>query len=154
MTADPARYDGRGARMAGEFVLTAPVLVGEFVRLEPLEYRHAADLAVAAEEDRSSYRYTWVPTAQEIDDYLAAQLARADTGRLAPYAQVDPATGRAIGATAYWDPRPWPDGTGLSAIEVGFTWLAASAQRTGVNAEAKLLLFSHAFEQWGVARVD
>ena len=41
-----------------------------------------------------------------------------------------------------------------SAVEIGFTWLAASAQRTGINVEAKLLLLGHAFEQWGVARVD
>ena len=27
-------------------------------------------------------------------------------------------------------------------------------QGTGINAEAKLLLFRHAFEEWGVARVD
>jgi len=39
-------------------------------------------------------------------------------------------------------------------IEVGFTWLAAAAQGTGINAEAKLLLFTHAFEVWNVARVD
>jgi RimJ/RimL family protein N-acetyltransferase len=42
----------------------------------------------------------------------------------------------------------------LDAVEVGFTWLARSAQGTGVNAEARLLLFRHAFEEWGVSRVD
>jgi RimJ/RimL family protein N-acetyltransferase len=71
-----------------------------------------------------------------------------------PYAQVSSATGRAVGATAYWDPRLWPDGGALYAVEVGFTWLAASAQGTGLNAEAKLLLFANAFENWGVVRVD
>ncbi|WP_213450346.1 GNAT family N-acetyltransferase [Rhizomonospora bruguierae] len=135
-------------------MLTGPVLEGDLVRLEPLAHGHAADLAVAVEEDRAAYAFTWVPTAAEVGGYIDAQLARAAVGRLAPYAQVSTATGRAIGATAYWDPRPWPDGTGLAAIEVGFTWLAASAQGTGINTEAKLLLFSHAFEQWGVARVD
>jgi RimJ/RimL family protein N-acetyltransferase len=40
------------------------------------------------------------------------------------------------------------------AVEVGGTWLAHSAQRTGINVEAKLLLFTHAFETWGVGRVD
>src|SRR3989442_136733 len=44
--------------------------------------------------------------------------------------------------------------TELCAIEIGFTWLAASAQGAGINPEAKLLLFRHAFEQWGVVRVD
>jgi RimJ/RimL family protein N-acetyltransferase len=32
--------------------------------------------------------------------------------------------------------------------------LAGPAQRTGINAEAKLLLFTHAFESWGVGRLD
>jgi N-acetyltransferase len=39
-------------------------------------------------------------------------------------------------------------------VEIGFTWLAASAQGTGINPEAKLLLFTYAFETLGVSRVD
>lgn len=134
--------------------LTAPVLEGDLVRLEPLGHRHAADLAVAAEEDRTSYRYTWVPTAAEVGEYIDAQLARTSAGTLAPYAQVAKATGRAVGATAYWDPRLWPGRNELYAVEVGFTWLAASAQGTGLNTEAKFLLFAHAFEHWRAVRVD
>ncbi|MFF1624247.1 GNAT family N-acetyltransferase [Streptomyces sp. NPDC058272] len=136
------------------FTLEGPVLEGALVRLEPLDRRHAADLAVAAEEDRGSYEFTWVPRADEVGAYIDAQLARAATGRLAPYAQVSLASGRAVGATSYWEPRFWRTDDRLDAIEVGFTWLARSAQGTGVNAEAKLLLFQHAFEEWGVARVD
>jgi RimJ/RimL family protein N-acetyltransferase len=134
--------------------LTSPVLEGELVRLEPLDRRHAADLAVAADEDRSTYAYTRVPTAADVGEYIDAQLALAAAGKLAPYAQVALPSGRAVGATAYWDPRTWPDGRGLCAIEVGFTWLGASAQGTGLNTEAKLLLFGNAFDEWGVARVD
>ncbi|MEH0418376.1 GNAT family N-acetyltransferase [Streptomyces sp. B21-083] len=134
--------------------LDGPVLEGSLVRLEPLDHRHAPDLAAAAEEDRGSYRFTWVPRAAEVGEYIDAQHARAAAGQLAPYAQVDRASGRAVGATAYWDPRRWLEGDGLSAIEVGFTWLAASAQGTGLNTEAKYLLFRHAFENWDVARVD
>ena len=65
-------------------MVTAPLLDGELVRLEPLGHRHAADLAAAAEEDRSSYRFTWVPTAGEVGDYIDAQLARAAAGSLMP----------------------------------------------------------------------
>ena len=136
------------------FGLDGPVLEGALVRLEPLTRRHAADLAVAAEEDRSSYGFTWVPRGTEVERYLDEQLGRAATGALAPYAQVDRASGRAVGATAYWDPRPWPGEDRLCAVEVGFTWLAASAQGTGLNVESKLLLFRNAFEVWNVARVD
>ncbi|WP_329470979.1 GNAT family N-acetyltransferase [Streptomyces sp. NBC_01723] len=136
------------------FALQGPPLEGTLVRLEPLGHRHAADLAVAAEEDRGGYAYTWVPRADEVGGYIDAQLARAASGRLAPYAQISLATGRAVGATAYWEPRSWLTDGVLDAIEVGFTWLARSAQGTGTNAEAKLLLFRHAFEVWQVSRVD
>lgn len=136
------------------FTLEGPVLEGALVRLEPLGRHHAKDLAAAAEENRSSYGFTWVPTAAEVEGYIDTQLTRAAAGKLSPYAQVERVSGRAVGATAYRDPRPWPTGDGLCAIEVGFTWLAASAQGTGMNAEAKYLLFRHAFEIWGVVRVD
>jgi N-acetyltransferase len=136
------------------FRLEGPVLEGGLVRLEPLEHRHAADLAVAVEEDRTSYEFTWVPRGAEVEQYIETQLARAAAGRMAPYAQVAKATGRAVGATAYWDPRLWPGRDQLCAIEVGFTWLAGSAQGTGLNVESKLLLFRNAFENWGAARVD
>jgi RimJ/RimL family protein N-acetyltransferase len=134
--------------------MKGPVLEGELVRLEPLGHQHTADLAEAAEEHRDSYAFTWVPRADEAADYVDAQLARAATGMLAPYAQVSLASGRAVGATSYWEPRSWRTDDRLDAVEVGFTWLASSAQGTGLNAESKFLLFRHAFEEWGVSRVD
>lgn len=135
-------------------LLNVPALHGTIVRLEPLSMCHAADLAVAADEDRRAYGFTWVPSGPEIEVYLRSQFGRAETGKLAPFAQIRLADDRAVGCTAYWDPRPWPDRPKPSAISIGFTWLAASAQRTGINVEAKLLLFKYAFEQLGVARVD
>lgn len=131
--------------------LDVPVLHGALVRLEPLSMRHAPDLARAAEEDRSSYGFTLVPRASEVKAYVSAQLAR---DGLTPFAQVRVRDGRAVGCTAFWDPRTWPGRDDLRAIEVGWTWLAASAQGSGINAEAKVLLFAYAFETLGVARVD
>ncbi|MCX4700573.1 GNAT family N-acetyltransferase [Streptomyces sp. NBC_01373] len=136
------------------FKLEGPVLEGALVRLEPLEHRHAAGLAQAAEENRDTYAFTWVPRADEVPAYIDAQLARAATGRLAPYVQISARTNRVVGATSFWEPRCWLTDDQLDAVEVGFTWLAASAQGTGINTEAKLLLFRHAFEKWGVARID
>jgi N-acetyltransferase len=59
-----------------------------------------------------------------------------------------------VGCTTYCNPRTWPGRDDLCAVEIGGTWLAGSAQRTGINAEAKLLLMRHAFETLNVARVD
>jgi RimJ/RimL family protein N-acetyltransferase len=131
--------------------LNVPVLHGSLVRLEPLAMRHAPDLARAAEEDRSSYEFTVVPRATGVEAYLAAQFAR---DGLTPFAQVRMSDGMAVGCTAFCEPRTWPDRQDLCAIEVGWTWLAASAQGTGINVQAKLLLFTYAFETLGVACVD
>jgi RimJ/RimL family protein N-acetyltransferase len=95
-----------------------------------------------------------VPRAWEVEDFIKAHLRRAEDGLMVPFAQVRLSDGRAMGCTAYWDPRTWPDRLDLRAIMIGWTWLAVSAQRTGINTEAKLLLFTHAFETMGVVRVD
>jgi N-acetyltransferase len=136
-------------------VLDIPVLQGRLVRLEPLAWTHSTDLADAAEEDRSTFGYTWVPRRQEIDQYIARQLQQAESGKLTPLTQIRLADNRAVGCTAYWDPRAWPGRPDEPcAVEIGWTWLAASAQGTGINIEAKLLLLRHAFEYLGVVRVD
>lgn len=131
--------------------LNVPVLHGSSVRLEPLRMDHASDLARAVEEDRSSYGFTVVPRAAEVEEYLAAQLAR---DGLTPFAQVRTRDDTAVGCTGFWDPRTWPGRDDLRAVEIGWTWLAASAQGTRINAEAKFLLFTYAFETLGVTRVD
>jgi RimJ/RimL family protein N-acetyltransferase len=135
-------------------VLGVSALSGRLVRLEPLSRRHAADLAIAAEEDRSTYRFTWVPRSSEIEEYLDSHFRRRQSGKFLPFAQIRLADDRAVGCTSFWDPRAWPGRSELCAVEIGFTWLGASAQRTGINLESKLLLFRHAFEHLGVARVD
>ena len=135
--------------------LDIPVLQGRLVRLEPLSKNHTVDLADSAEENRSTFGYTWVPRRPQIDQYIAHQLEQAETSKLTPLAQIRLADNRAVGCTAYFDPRDWPGRPDEPcAVGIGWTWLAASAQGTGINIEAKLLLLRHAFERLGVARVD
>ncbi|RBQ15732.1 N-acetyltransferase [Spongiactinospora rosea] len=133
--------------------LDVPVLHGSLVRLEPLTTGHAPDLAKAAEEDRSSYGFTMVPRAGEVDDWLLMHLARSAEG-VTPFAQVRVSDGMAVGCTSYCTPRYWPGRADLSALEIGWTWLSGSAQGTGINLEAKLLLLTYAFETLDLARVD
>ncbi len=68
---------------------------------------------------------------------------------------------RVVGTTSYSEIRPWQwsEGSALQrhgrpdVVEIGYTWLAASAQRTRCNTETKYLLLRHAFEGWDVHRV-
>ena len=149
--------------------IAAPVtLAGSLVRLEPLGLHHVAGLAAAAAEDRSPFRWSWVPDGEAAaHTYVVAALAGQEAGHMVPFATVrldDPATGadRVVGCTRFCriEGWAWPESSPRhgkvtpDACEIGYTWLAASAQRTGVNVEAKLLMVTHAFETWGAECVS
>ena len=132
--------------------LSCDALSGDVVRLEPLTPGHVPGLRRAA-EGAGPNAFAAVPTPDEVEDYVARSLARRDAGAYAPFAQIEAATGRVVGHTAYLTPR-WMDGGRLFAVEIGSTWLAPAARGTAVNPAAKLLLMTQAFESWGVDRVD
>ena len=133
-------------------VLTCGVLEGRIVRLEPLTPEHVPGLQLAAEGAATS-PFATVPAPETVEDYVSRSLARRDTGTYAPFAQVEVATGRVVGHTAYLTPRWMPDGH-LFAVEVGSSWLSPTVRGTAVNPAAKLLLLAQALEDWGVDRVD
>jgi N-acetyltransferase len=125
------------------------------VRLEPLGHQHADDLVAAAAEDRSAFGVAEVPDGPaSVDDYIRVRLDWARTGERLPFAQVRQADQRAVGCTLYANIRRRTPDDDPYAVEIGSTWLGASAQRSGINVEAKLLLLDHAFETWHVNRVD
>jgi N-acetyltransferase len=125
-------------------------LEGRWVRLEPLDARHAPDLAEAAQDDEIwRYMPAVLKTKEEIRAWIAAAQAQQAAGTQLPFAIVDRATGRAIGGTRYLNITPNDRG-----LEIGWTWLARAAWRTPVNSECKFLLLRHAFETLGCIRVQ
>jgi RimJ/RimL family protein N-acetyltransferase len=142
--------------------LEQPTLSGTHVRLEPLSLDHLDDLVAVARGPRETYRLTFVPEgAEAMRTYIQTALLLRDAGAAVPFATVRLADGRVIGSTRfgnleYW---AWPAGARSppdppDAVEIGWTWLAADAQRTAINTEAKLLMLAHAFERWHVRRVN
>ncbi|MET0895319.1 MAG: GNAT family protein [Acidimicrobiia bacterium] len=144
------------------------VLEGEVVRLEPLDFVHVDGLVAAASEDRTTYDFTLVPADRaSMREYVASALDDEQIGWALPFAIHRLADARIVGSTRFldldywetgiaaWPPgRPSAGGAGApSTAEIGSTWLAASAQATPVNTEAKLLLLRHAFDTWRVERV-
>jgi len=135
--------------------LIVPTLLGARVHLEPLSLAHVDGLVAAANGDRSSYGYTLVPTdLEEMTAYVVDLLRQHERGEAVPFTQVGVDAGRVVGATRYMTIRTRQEETTPYAVEIGGTWLSASAQRTAINSEAKLLLFTYAFETWDVGRVD
>ncbi len=127
------------------------LLAGDVVRLEPLDVRHADDLVEAA-ADPAIWLYMPIPqpdSLEQVRGWIAETAKQATSGDQLPFAIVDAGSGRVIGSTRYLEiRREW------RTLEIGWTWLAASAQRTAVNTEAKFLLLRHAFEDLGALRVQ
>ena len=126
------------------------VLEGQHVRLEPLSSAHQESLITAARDGELwNSTVTIVPSRDTIAAYIAAALNDQDQGRALPFVIIQKSSGQVVGSTRYFhierDHR---------RVEIGYTWLAASAQRTPVNTEAKLLLLTHAFEDWRCIRVE
>lgn len=118
------------------------------VRLVPLARDHADPLREAAADGALwDLWFTGVPRPEDHDDWLATTLAGRDDGRWIPFAvQVGR---RIVGTTRYYDLNP-----DVPRVAIGYTWYAASAQRTRVNTTVKRLLLRHAFEVWNVATVQ
>jgi RimJ/RimL family protein N-acetyltransferase len=126
------------------------VLSGAIVRLEPLALAHLPAL-VQVGLDPELWR--WIPqpvtSAAQMQRYVEDALALQERGAALPFAIVDVASGQAVGSTRYAAIEPLH-----RRLEIGWTWLARSHQRSGANTEAKLLLLAHAFETLGAYRVE
>ena len=116
---------------------------GDHVVLEPLERRHEAGLARAA-ADGALWQlwYTSVPPPELVGEYVGAALGMREHQGAMPFAVVDRSSGEVIGSTRYCNVEPRH-----RRLEIGHTWYARHAQRTGANTECKLLLLGHAFER-------
>jgi N-acetyltransferase len=164
----PATTTASGSRVQPSVgpppVVPPVVLEGRHVRLEPLTLGHALALVSVGSGPRESYGFTLVPAdEQSMLRYIEAALRDQEAGRALPFATVAKGTGRVVGSTRFGNIEfwPWPPDNphqrGLDVpdvAEIGWTWLAADAQRTPINTEAKLLMLTHAFETWRVHRVS
>jgi len=130
---------------------TQPVtLEGRYVRLIPLERAHLDELVAAGAFDEI---WTWLSVRPSgrggFERWLDAALAARDAGTEVPFSTVDVASGRIVGSTRYlniaWESR---------RLEIGWTWITPSMQRTYVNTEAKYLQLRHCFEELGCRRVE
>jgi RimJ/RimL family protein N-acetyltransferase len=100
------------------------VLAGRFVRLEPIEERHRDDLLAAAAQDPETFRYLFTDLSKGVSVWPAF-LADALRDEYVSWATVDATTGRAIGSSRFLDIAPEH-----GRVEIGWTWIAPSHQRT------------------------
>jgi RimJ/RimL family protein N-acetyltransferase len=122
-------------------------LEGRGVRLEPLRREHAAALGAAA-NDGELWKLWYVAVSGlapgREDAYVEAALDAQAAGHALPWVVRELTTGAIVGSTRYHDIVP-----AIDRVEIGYTFYAATWQRTHVNTATKLLLLEHAFDQLG-----
>lgn len=120
------------------------ILEGQHVRLEPLSPAHEEALnAAAGDGELWNSNVTIVPSRATMAAYIATALEAQTQGRELPFIIFQKSSAQVVGHTRFYSIE-----RDHRHVEIGYTWLAASAQRTRVNTEAKLLLLTHAFEDW------
>lgn len=142
MSSDREALRGLASRLA-------PDLSGHGVELS---ITTAADVdalsATAAACPDDAFRWTFVNRGAEgWNDALAHYAA---TNRLI---YVVRSGGRVLGQTGFYDLEYFYNRDTPDVCEVGHTWYTPDVRGTDVNPACKLLLFTHAFETWGVARI-
>jgi RimJ/RimL family protein N-acetyltransferase len=115
------------------------------IRLEPLALAHGPELGEAvADGELWKLWYTAAPEQHGMTAYIETALAGQQRGVMLPFAVRELEGGKLIGSTRYHDIVPE-----LDRVEIGYTWYAASWQRSKANTLCKLMLMTHAFETVG-----
>ena len=117
-------------------------LKGQYVSLEPLAHEHH-DALIAAASDGKLWKlwYTAVPKPENMRNEIARRLDLQEKGGMQPFVARRHDTGALCGMTTFMNMDAHN-----RRLEIGSTWNAVSAQRTGINTESKLMLLTHAFE--------
>jgi RimJ/RimL family protein N-acetyltransferase len=127
-----------------------PTLTGPTIELRPLQQADSAALVeAAADGELWNMKVTIVPGPETVDSYVATALAGQQAGRVMPFVIVKRESGQVVGSTRFWKID-----RANRKLEIGHSWLRASAQRSGVNTEAKYLLLAYAFEVMNAVRVQ
>ncbi len=126
------------------------MLEGRYVRLEPVEQRHASDLFAVSTLPGGAERYRWLfsdaPTSlADMEQRIAASNAGPDLY----VAVVEKASGRALGQQGWMRIRPEH-----GSIEIGGVYWGLPMARSRLATEALYLFARHAFDDLGYRRFE
>lgn len=139
----------RGAPPMSGFVEPVRLTGQRWVTLEPLTRDHVPEIeAASADGDVGSLWFTAAPSPQSAAQWVDMRLGlqAPDSGLTFVVRNLD---GTVVGSSSYLNVDA-PN----RRLEIGNTWYSASARRTGVNSETKLLMLGHAFDVLGCVAVE
>lgn len=127
------------------------VLEGRYVRLEPLDSQHAANLHEVSTMPGGAERYRWLFTgAPESVEDMEARIEQAKAVSDPSYvAVIDKASGKAVGQQGWMRIRPEH-----GSIEIGGIYWGLPMARTPLATEALFLFARHAFDDLGYRRFE
>ncbi len=126
------------------------VLDGRYVRLEPFEGRHAADLLAVSTLPGGVERYRWLPShAPQSLAEMEARIASVNAGPDCYVAVIDKASGKAVGQQAWMRIRPEH-----GSVEIGAIYWGLPMARSRLATEAFYLFARHAFDDLGYRRFE
>lgn len=126
-------------------------LVGNFIRLEPLQEAHVPGLEVYGLDDEiwRWMRYGKIRTHSDMLGWVRYQLDLKAKGSDLPFVVITLADNQVVGATRYLNISRQD-----RSLEIGGTWYGRIFHGTAINPECKYLLLRHAFECLGCVRVQ
>jgi len=129
--------------------LTADILQGRYVRLEPITVDHRDELKAAIDCDPASWEIMSVNGCGEgFEDFWGALQGETDRGERVGFAIRRLSDGQVLGTSSYLNIRRLHGG-----LEIGSTFLNPEARSGPVNPESKRLMLAHAFAA-GAIRVE
>ncbi len=125
-------------------------LEGDRILLVPMTSAHLEALVEAGKfEELWGLTSTTAYTPESMGEYVRDALADFAAGVALPFVTVDKESGAVIGSTRFGNID-----RANRKVEIGWTWITPSFQRTHVNSEAKYLMLRHAFDEWHCVRVE
>src|SRR6185295_10287906 len=105
-------------------------LEGAAVRLEPLAKTHHGALAPLIDSTLLQWFTKPVTDAAGLREFIATALEERAAGKALPFATIDRATGRPVGSTRFANID-----RANRRLEIGYTWIGRTWQRTPINTE-------------------
>lgn len=104
---------------------------------------------IVFEPDIWRYFVSRITTPDDLDEFIESAVRDTLNGTRIVFAIIDRDSGRIIGSSAYGNLAE-----SERRLEIGWSWVAAEARRSGINRAAKLALLDHAFGELGCERVE
>jgi RimJ/RimL family protein N-acetyltransferase len=127
------------------------ILEDDRVLLRPIQLNDVPNLLPFALSEPDIWTYSLISAAGEagMEAYVQTAIHDMTMGHSLVFIVYDKWTNQYVGSTRFYDLSPQ-----YRTCSIGYTWYAGSAQGSGLNAHCKFLMLQHAFEDWGMARVE